>query len=188
MRKQLVTFASLALLGLAAPLMAAVEPTKEVADMLAFMREEEKLAHDVYLLFSEMYAGRDGGAKIFARITESEQRHTEAVLGLLDAYGLPDPAAGLAPGEFNNAELQELYTTLVDVGTAGYTEALGVGVVIEQKDMTDIVAAIELSVAYADIVRVYSNLLTGSEHHLAAFLKVLDTDGPGAASMGTGRH
>jgi hypothetical protein len=188
MRKLLVTFASLALLGLATPLMAAEAPTDEVADMLAFMREEEKLAHDVYLLFSAMYAGEEGGAKIFARITESEQRHTEAVLGLLDAYGLEDPAAGRAPGEFANVDLQTLYTTLVAVGSAGYTEALGVGVVIEQKDMTDIVAAIELSVAYADIVQVYSNLLAGSERHLAAFLKALGTAEPGAASVGTGKH
>jgi hypothetical protein len=84
MRKLLVTFASLALLGFAAPLMAADVPTGEVADMLAFMREEEKLAHDVYLLFSEMYAGEEGGAKIFAHITESEQRHTDAVRELLE--------------------------------------------------------------------------------------------------------
>ena len=185
MRKLLVTIASLTLLGLATPLMAADVPTDDVADMLAFMREEEKLAHDVYLLFSEMYAGEEGGPKIFAHITESEQRHSEAVLELLIEYGLPDPAAGLPPGVFQNAELQALYTTLIDVGDSGYTEALGVGVVIEQKDMTDIVAAIELSVAYADIVQVYSNLLASSERHLAAFLKALDTAEPGAASLGT---
>jgi len=182
MTKPLVTFAPLALLGLATPLMAADAPTQEVADKLAFMREEEKLAHDVYLLFSEMHAGEDGGAKICARITESEQRHTDAARELLDAYGLADPAAGLAPGEFANDDLQALYTTLVNVGASGYTEALGV--VIEHKDMTDIVAATELSVAHADIVQFYSNLLTGSEHHLAAFLRVLDVAEPGTASVG----
>ncbi len=180
MRKLLLTFASLVLLGVAAPLAAAEPPTDEVAAMLAFMREEEKLAHDVYLLFSEMYAGQEAGSMIFARIAESEQRHTDAVKGLLDEYGLPDPAAGMVPGQFVDQSLQDLYTALVGVGESGYTEALGVGVVIEQKDMTDIVAAIELSVAYADIVRVYSNLLTGSEHHLAAFLKVLEGDEPEA--------
>lgn len=184
MRKLLLTFASLVLLGIAAPLAAAEAPTDEVAAMLAFMREEEKLAHDVYLLFSEMYAGQEAGSKIFARIAESELRHTDAVKGLLDEYGLPDPAAGMAPGQFVNPSLQDLYTALVSVGELGYTEALGVGVVIEQKDMTDIVAAIELSVAYADIVQVYSNLLTGSEHHLAAFLNVLEVAEPGAASVG----
>ena len=183
MRKLLLLFASLVLLGVAAPLAAAEPPADEVAAMLAFMREEEKLAHDVYLLFSEMYAGQAAGSMIFARIAESEQRHTDAIKGLLDEYGLPDPAAALAPGEFADQSLQDLYTALVSVGESGYTEALGVGVVIEQKDMTDIVAAIELSVAYADIVRVYSNLLTGSEHHLAAFLKVLDVAEPEAAGM-----
>ena len=184
MRNLLVTFASLVLLGVAAPLAAAEPPTDDVAAMLAFMREEEKLAHDVYLLFSEMYAGQEAGSKIFARIAESEQRHMDAVKGLLDEYGLPDPAAALIPGEFANQSLQDLYTSLISVGASGYTEALGVGVVIEQKDMTDIVAAIELSVAYPDIVQVYSNLLTGSEHHLAAFLKVLDVAEPGTASVG----
>ncbi len=182
MRKLLLTFASLVLIGVAAPVAAAEPPTDEVAATIAFMREEEKLAHDVYLLFSEMYAGQEAGSMIFTRIAESEQRHTDAVKGLLDEYGLPDPVAGMAPGEFANQSLQDLYTTLTTVGTAGYTEALGVGVVIEQKDMTDIVAAIELSVAYTDIVQVYSNLLAGSERHLAAFLKVLDAPESGAAS------
>jgi hypothetical protein len=72
------------------------------------------------------------------------------------------------------------HTALVGVGESA-TQALGVGVVIEQA--ADIVAAIELSVAYADIVRVYSNLLAGSEHHLAAFLKVLEGSEPEAAGM-----
>ena len=52
----------------------------------------------MYLLFSEMYAGEEGGAKIFTRITESEQRHTEAVLGLLEAYGLPGSSGGTRAG------------------------------------------------------------------------------------------
>lgn len=183
MRKLLLSLASLVLLGIAGPLAAVEPPTDEVAATITFMREEEKLAHDVYLLFSAMYAGQEAGSMIFTRIAESEQRHTDAVKGLLDEYGLPDPVAGMAAGEFANQSLQDLYTTLVSVGAAGYTEALGVGVVIEQKDMTDLVAAIELSVAYADVVQVYSNLLTGSEHHLAAFLKVLEVPEQGTQGV-----
>ena len=146
--------------------------------MLAFMREEEKLAHDVYLLFSEMYAGQEA-ARRYLRASPNPSSGTRTrCKGLLDEYGLPDPAAGLAPGEFANRRCRISTRRSSSVGASGYTEALGVGVVIEQKDMTDIVAAIELSVAYADIVQVYSNLLTGSEHHLAAFLKVLDSPSP----------
>jgi hypothetical protein len=185
MKKLLLTLALLVSIGAGAPAMAADTLPDEVAATLAFMREEEKLAHDVYLLFSEMYAQQEAGSKIFVHIAESEQRHTDAVKALLEDYGLADPAAALAPGEFANEMLQELYTTLVNVGTSGFTEALGVGVVIEQKDMTDIVAVIDLSAAYADIVNVYSNLLAGSEHHLAAFLKALDTAQPGTAIVGS---
>lgn len=182
MRKLLLAMALLTCLGAGAPLMAAEPVTDEVAATLQFMREEEKLAHDVYLLFSEMYAGQTAHSSIFANIATSEQRHTDAVRDLLEEYGIADPAAALAAGEFANPDLQALYTTLVNVGSEGFTDALGVGVIIEEKDMTDIAAAIELSVDYADIVRVYSNLLSGSEHHLAAFLKALDTAEAGTAT------
>ena len=54
---------------------------------LLFMREEEKLARDVYLeLFDEW------GLRVFENIAESEQKHMDAVLYLLGKYGLEDPA------------------------------------------------------------------------------------------------
>ncbi len=71
---------------------------------------------------------------------------------------------------------------MIVVGSAGLTEALGVGVLIERKDMTDIVDAIELSLDYDDIVSVYTNLLAGSERHLDSFLKVLDTSADSSAA------
>ena len=168
---------------------AAEPPSVEVADMLQYMRQEEKLAHDVYQLFGAMYEGLQPGAKIFDRIMDSEQRHTDAVVRLIDAYGLIDEAAGLAPGEFADPELQQMYSTLVSIGEAGYEEALGVGVLIEQKDITDIVAAIELSVAYPDIVKVYTNLLAASGNHLDAFMKVMERpeDGSSATRARKGR-
>jgi hypothetical protein len=189
MRKLLLTSVLIGATCMVAPLMAAEPPSAEVAAMLQYMRQEEKLAHDVYELFGAMYEGLQPGAKIFGRISESEQRHADAVVRLLDAYGLVDEAAGLAPGEFANPELQEMYATLVSVGEAGYAEALGVGVLIEQKDVTDIVAAIELSVAYPDIVKVYTNLLAASGNHLDAFMKVLERpeESSSAAKLRKGR-
>ena len=162
----------------------AIDPV--VADGLAFMREEEKLAHDVYALFGLMYVDQHPGSNVFARIAASEQRHTDAVLDLLVSYGLPDPAYA-EPGVFRDPELQALYDTLVAVGSEGLTQALGVGVVIEQKDMEDIVEAIELSLGYEDIVQVYSNLLAASENHLQAFLKVLDDGEVESALAGGGK-
>ena len=176
------------LLGLlmAAALAATIVPAQsaelapDAAAMLAYMREEEKLARDVYLHFAQSYAADYPAARIFGRIAESEQRHTDAVLALLNKYGLADPAASLAPGEFADSGMQELYATLIDVGATGFPEAVGVGILIERKDMTDIVAAIGLSIASPDIVQVYSNLLTGSENHLAAFLRVANLAQPAA--------
>ena len=185
MRKLLFALAVVA--TIAAPsALAQVSIDPAVADGLAFMREEEKLAHDVYALFGLMYADQHPGSNVFSRIAASEQRHTDAVLGLLEAYGLPDPAYA-DPGVFRDEDLQALYNTLVAVGSEGLTQALGVGVVIEQKDMEDIVEAIEISLGYADIVQVYSNLLAGSENHLEAFLKVLDDGEVESALAGGGK-
>ena len=46
---------------------------------LKFLREEEKLAHDVYLFSFEKYQ-----INIFNSISQSEQTHTESVLALLN--------------------------------------------------------------------------------------------------------
>jgi len=181
MRKLLLTLICFGTIGAAMPVLAADLP-QDVADTLLYMREEEKLARDVYVHFAGLYVGVTPGAHVFDRIAESEQRHTDAVKDLLATYGMDDPAASTAPGEFVNDELQALYLTLTSVGEAGITEALGVGVLIEQKDMTDIVAAIETSAAYSDIVQVYTNLLAASQRHLDAFMKVLDTSASSAAS------
>ena len=122
MRRLAVALACLVPLGAALPAMAADALPDEVEYQLIYMREEEKLAHDVYLLFDGLYGGTTPGAQVFQRITLSEQRHTDAVAQLLEAYGVEDTVADAAPGEFTIPELQDLYVTLVAVGEAGLTE------------------------------------------------------------------
>ena len=56
---------------------------------MLFMREEEKLARDVYLTLYDAWR-----LAPFANISVSEQKHMNAMLLLLRKYGLPDPAAG----------------------------------------------------------------------------------------------
>lgn len=159
------------------PLLAAKKPaptppvTEEVAAMLQFMREEEKLARDVYIYMDDLYGSQ---TQTFGNIMLSEQQHTDAVRNLLVKYGVADPAADTAEGEFVDEKLQDLYDALVESGSEGLVEGLNVGVTIETKDITDIVEAIELSAKYPDIVTVYSNLLAGSRNHLDAFEKALD--------------
>ena len=58
------------------------------ASHLTFMREEEKLARDVYLSFAERYPDQP----VFSQIaTKSEQTHTDTLRDKLADFGLPDP-------------------------------------------------------------------------------------------------
>lgn len=134
----------------------------QTAATLTYMREEEKLARDVYTVL----AGTSGDPR-FARIAMSEQRHMDAVLRQLQRYGISDPAAGLAPGEFRNDTLERLYDRLVAKGTASPAAALAVGRTIERTDIADIDARIDETPA--PVARVLAHLRAGSERHLAAF-------------------
>ena len=77
--------------------------------LLQHMREEEKLARDVYITLNEKW-----NDKVFLKISASEQRHMDAVLNLLKKYNLPDPVGDNGVGVFTDGDLQELYTDLVE--------------------------------------------------------------------------
>jgi hypothetical protein len=140
-------------------------------ETLQFMREEEKLARDVYpTLYSEW------GKTIFANISESEQTHTDAVAFLIDKYDVEDPVADDVTGEFVNPVLQALYDDLLSHGAASLVEALRVGAYIEETDMLDLQHAID-GTDNRDIVNVYENLLRGSRNHLRAFVAALEAMG-----------
>lgn len=137
--------------------------TTEKADLL-FMREEEKVARDVYLTMYDTWQ-----VTVFSNIASSEQKHMDAILSLLTKYKLSDPAAGNLIGQFTNTELQDLYTALIAMGNQSKLSALQVGALIEETDIEDIVIAIEHS-DNPDIDKVYNNLMCGSRNHLRAFV------------------
>jgi hypothetical protein len=130
---------------------------------LTYMREEEKLARDVYQAFYAKYESR-----IFKNIAASEQQHMDAIKTLLNRYGITDPAEGKNAGEFTNPDLQALYDDLIDQGSVSLNEAFKVGVEIEKQDIADLKEAIS-NTTHPDIKKVYSNLLNGSLNHLKAF-------------------
>ncbi|QRN84255.1 DUF2202 domain-containing protein [Chloroflexota bacterium] len=141
--------------------------TEAEVEGLLYMREEEKLAHDVYVTLYGIW-----GTPVFQNIANSEQTHTEAVKNLLDIYGLEDPAISSPVGVFVNPDLQALYDQLVDLGSKSQADALKVGAAIEEIDILDLQANLEIVTA-ADVRQVYENLLFGSENHLRAFTSVL---------------
>jgi len=139
----------------------------EIEDLL-FMREEEKLARDVYLTLYDQW-----GLPLFQNIAGSEQAHTDAIKALIDRYGIDDPVGGNEVGVFTNADLQDLYDELIDLGGQSMGDALGVGIAIEEIDILDLLEALD-DTDNADIIRVYENLLSGSENHLRAFVSTLE--------------
>ena len=136
---------------------------------LTFMREEEKLAHDVYVTFYQRY-----GVAIFNNIASSEAAHMAAIKTLLDRYGIADPVAGNGVGAFENIELQALYNQLIVQGSPSLSAALKVGGAIEEIDILDLQERLAMT-THADIQQVYNSLLNGSYNHLRAFANTLQT-------------
>jgi hypothetical protein len=132
-------------------------------DWLTYIREEEKLARDVYLSLYDMW-----GSRLFDNISVSEQTHMDAIKTLLDRVGLGDPAAGNGPGVFDDPELQALYTKLIHGGSQSLINALRVGVFIEVTDIADLTQGIATT-THRDIKTVYTNLRNGSQNHWDAF-------------------
>ncbi len=146
---------------------AVVAISPEEAASLQFMREEEKLAHDVYAALYEQW-----GLALFDNIAASERNHTDAIASLLDLYGVADPAADKGPGEFTNEDLQALYDELAAQGSQSLADAIKVGATIEEVDILDLQARLD-ETGTASIRQVYSNLVSGSENHLRAFVSTL---------------
>jgi hypothetical protein len=144
----------------------------EEKEAILLMREEEKLARDVYLHLYDIFPLRP-----FSNISKSEQAHMDAMLYLIDLYGLEDPVKEKAMGEFTNKELQVLYDELVLKGKQSRVDALEVAALIEEVDIIDLQNALSDVGTHDELNRVYSNLYNASKNHLRAFVRVLRMNG-----------
>ncbi len=136
------------------------------ADM-AFLREEEKLARDVYITLHDRW-----GLPIFDQIAVSEQLHTDSVRALLDRHDLYDPVLDDNVGVFTDPFLASLYDQLVNLGLTSEIDALVVGATIEDLDILDITEKLEHNDA-ADVTRVLERLRCGSHSHARGFVGAL---------------
>jgi len=170
---------------------------KTEASHLTFMREEEKLARDVYLKLAEMYPNQ----RVFANIaTKSEQTHTDTMRDKLLQYNLPDPNPDTnnlpdSLGDFSEGTewgwyFTEKFGELTKAGANGELDALMVGAFIEELDMNDIAICpaimvkhgygeadeedvLQCGLNYTDergLINAYSFLIDGSERHLRAYV------------------
>jgi len=146
----------------------AVTLTTEQKASLLFMYQEEKVARDVYITLGKQYPA----ATTFSNILLSEQAHMDSVEKLCVKYGVDISNVNEAVvGKFVLPELQSLYDVLVVQGSVSLLEGQKMGVAIELKDITDILAA-EVGMP-SDIVTVFENLRAGSYSHLDAFNKAV---------------
>ena len=154
--------------------------TSEEAADLTFMREEEKLARDVYATLAQHWrgiAGAEALAVALENITPSEQQHMDRLKDFLAPAGLPDPVvAGEAVGAFTNPDLASLYGQLVAQGKASVEAGLQVGALIEEKDLADLAAALGRC-QQASLRTAYEGLACGSRNHLRAFTAPLRANG-----------
>lgn len=138
---------------------------------LVYMREEEKLAHDVYLSLYNKW-----NLPIFQNIAQSEERHTESIRLFLDKYNIQDPVTDESIGVFTNAELQKLYNDLVTKGQKSLLAALTVGATIEDVDIFDLNNSLQKT-DNDDLACLFNNLVRGSENHMRSFYRLLERNG-----------
>lgn len=133
---------------------------------ILYMRQEEKVARDVYQKLGEIYQ-----LSIFNNIALSEQGHMDAIKKLIDTYSLtdPEPDEFEIPGEFSNQDFQDMYDDLIVRGLSSRDEAMVVGQDIENQDMADLKYYSE-NTELKDILQVYKKLSDASQRHLNSFL------------------
>jgi hypothetical protein len=144
-------------------------PTEPLDDAekarILFIREEEKLAYDVYQTMFDIY-----GVNMFQNIPNSELSHMEAMLTIIKKYNLTDPMETTARGIYANPVLQSLYTQLVSQGRVSLLAAYQVGATIEDLDISDLNTSLAVT-NNQDVRLVYDFLSKGSRNHLRSFYK-----------------
>jgi hypothetical protein len=141
----------------------------ELASLLK-MKEEEKLARDVYTVLYQKW-----GSKIFSNISAAENNHLNAVVLLLTTYGVADVSTGEA-GVFEDIAVQTLYNDLVAKATVSIEEAYKTGALIEEMDIKDLIESLSTT-TNGNVILLFDNLLKGSRNHLRAFNRQLTTLG-----------
>lgn len=143
---------------------------KEIAGLIQ-MREEEKLARDVYTTLGTIW-----GSNIFSNISASEQTHMDSVKALLTRYNVKDPITTEDIGVFTSKDMQDLYDQLVLKGKSSLVDALIVGATVEDLDIRDL-EVLKSGTTKEDILVVYDNLQKGSRNHMRAFVKNIQRHG-----------
>lgn len=145
------------------------ELTAEEIEFLFAVREDEKVARDLYAHFYSKYQ-----LKPFEMIGKAESNHISAVEKLLTFYSISFPALSEA-GIFANAERQLNYTTLAASGNTSL-EAFTTAAKLEETGIYDYMTVLQ-DITNPNIKLVIEHLMKASSNHLKAFLRNIDALG-----------
>ncbi|HMS32476.1 MAG TPA: DUF2202 domain-containing protein [Ignavibacteria bacterium] len=137
------------------------------------LREEEKVAYDVYTFMFEKYE-----SKVFKNIAENEKNHMDKIKELIDQYNLNDPLSGIADqkGVFSNNKMKALYDEMIMAGNYGLLDALRAAARFEETDIVDLRKYLS-SASDQTVINTYINLESGSQDHLRALVKDIKEEG-----------
>lgn len=169
--------------------------TPEQKATLAYMWDEERLAHDLYLALHALTPSNT----FYNIATKSESQHTESVRALIEKYDLnifnttdfsggydAEALAAYEDGIYNTPEITTLYSELYAKGENSLQDALQAGCMVEVTDVDDLTRDIALVANAEDLVLVFESLRSGSYNHYWAFDKALKAQGvaTGCCSLG----
>lgn len=144
------------------------QPLSKIAmDDIRYMREEEKMARDVY---DSMYIRWQ--LTPFKNIQQSETMHMKFMKELIEKYQLTDPVLSEERGSFSNKQILSLYQQLIEMGSKSAIDALKAGAQIEEIDIQDLLNK-QKHTTNETILSTYKMLLSASERHLNAFVRNL---------------
>lgn len=145
-------------LGVTAPLSA------DEIEFLFAIREDEKVARDLYTSFSALYPA----SVQIAKIKTAEDSHIACIEAVLDYYEISYPAM-TATGVFEDAERQALYNDLVDK-SATLLETFGTMAVIEEETVLAY-KSVQSEITNENISLVVANMIKASSNHLKAAVR-----------------
>jgi len=135
--------------------------TQEEIDALIHMREEEKLARDIYTVLGETTP-----SAVFKNIPRSEQ--------ILDRYEIPDPVVDESSiGTFTDPFFTNLFIELKEKGQQSDKNAFEVGAMVEDLNMANLIKYGQAT-DKLDLKLAYDTLLKQSKNHMSAFVRQLD--------------
>ncbi len=158
---------------------------------LIFMREEEKLARDVYINLSMKYPD----VSVFEKTSTSEALHGSKVLKTLNRFSIDDPVGDDNVGVFSSKEFGQYFTDkyqkLTEMGAISELDALYVGALIQETEMKEIRTCPQVIIDTAESINtskdcglvhtdnraissLYDYLLKGSEKHLRAYVRNIE--------------